>query len=128
MIPQHPWLPLRLFPMGGVKGIPIANMAQEDVGVRTPTPTMERVLALLKPRPGPLLGFDCHDFVHLAFHFGQVQVSRPQVFSSVLSIPSPWICSPLYLLVAYVWDIVGLILFLGVYIILYIWGFILCCS
>ena len=38
------------------------------------------------------------------------------------------ICSPWYLLVEYVWDIVGLILFLGAYTILYIWGFILHCS
>ena len=30
------------------------------------------------------------------------------------------ICSPLYVLVVYVWDIVGHILFLGVYIKLYI--------
>ena len=33
------------------------------------------------------------------------------------------ICSPWYLLVVYTWDIVGFRLFLAVYIVLYIWGF-----
>ena len=36
------------------------------------------------------MGFDCNDGVHLALTFGQVQVSRPQVVSSVASTPPTW--------------------------------------
>ena len=34
--------------------------------------------------------FDCDDFVHLAFNFGHVQASRPQVFTASTAIQSSW--------------------------------------
>ena len=65
-------------------------MAPEDIGVRPSTPSKERISALGKPRPGPPGGCDCDDSVHSAFTFGQVQVSRPQLFTVGTAIQSSW--------------------------------------
>ena len=61
----------------------------------------------------PLLSLRLHSFNFL-YGFGVALGDERSHMGGVL------ICSPLYVLVAYVWDIVGHILFSGVYIKLYI--------
>ena len=66
--------------MGGLEGIPVASMVQDDTGLRPPFPVMERVSALRKPRLGAPVEFVHDDFVHPTFNFCQVQTSKPQMF------------------------------------------------
>ena len=47
---------------------------------------MERVSVLRKPRPGAYVEFVCDDSVHPTFNFGQVQASRPQIFTTGIAI------------------------------------------
>ena len=70
-----------LFPIGGLEGIPIANVAQDDAGVKPLSPMMERALALRKSRQGAPVEFVHGDSVHPTFNFGQAQASRPQAFN-----------------------------------------------
>ena len=83
---SHPEPHPDLFRISRLEDIPVASMAQEDTGVRPPTPITERVLALRQPRPGGPAELVCDDSVHPAFNFRQVQASRPQVFTSSMAI------------------------------------------
>ena len=83
---SHP----NLFPIGGLEGIPVANMALEGTGVRPPTPIIERISALQKPRLGALVKFVRDDYVHPTFNFGQVRASRPEVFTADTATQSSW--------------------------------------
>ena len=68
--------------MGGLEGIILASMAQDDASVRPPSPMMERISALRKPRLGALVKVVHDEFVHPTFNVGQEQISRPQAFPS----------------------------------------------
>ena len=70
-----------LFPMGGLEGIPTASVAQESE-LPPFSIDLERVWALWKPYPGVPISVFHSDLAKSRFNFGQVQESRPSLFTA----------------------------------------------